>query len=110
MNPREQSAWPIECGRCHQNVLGDTWGHSSRIIDCVEKPQGSCRRCVYSVFDCKLVLVYLLIFGNKFFRACLARFKLVPVEEDGRKRKKRRMEGEREKEKRQEEEKGGSRQ
>ena len=44
------------------------------------------------------------------FRACLARFKLVPVEEDGRKRKKRRMEGEREKEKRQEEEKGGSRQ
>merc|ERR1712216_554114 len=42
--------------------------------------------------------------------ACLARFKLVPVEEDGRKRKKRRIEGEREKEKRQEEEKGGSRQ
>ena len=26
---------------------------------------------------------------DKFFRACLARFKLVPVEEDGRKRKKR---------------------
>ena len=47
---------------------------------------------------------------DKFFRACLARFKLVPVEEDGRKRKKKRMEGEREKEKRQEEEKGGSRQ
>ena len=44
------------------------------------------------------------------FRACLARFKLVPVQEDGRRRKKMQIKGEREKEKRQEEEKGGSRQ
>ena len=44
------------------------------------------------------------------FRACLARFKLVPVQEDGRRRKKMQIKEEREKEKRQEEEKGGSRQ
>ena len=44
------------------------------------------------------------------FRACLARFKLVPVQEDGRRRKNMQIKREREKEKRQEEEKGGSRQ
>ena len=44
------------------------------------------------------------------FRACLARFKLVPVQEDGRRRKKMQIKREREKEKMQEEEKGGSRQ
>ena len=44
------------------------------------------------------------------FRACLARFKLVPVQEDGRRRKKMQIKREREKEKKQEEEKGGSRQ
>ena len=44
------------------------------------------------------------------FCACLARFKLVPVQEDGRRRKKMQIKRERGKEKRQEEEKGGSRQ
>ena len=68
-------------------------------------------RGVQAVRELRAVSDYhLWIQRYKFFRACLARFKLVPVEEDGRKRKKRRMEGEREKEKRQEEEKGGSRQ
>ena len=44
------------------------------------------------------------------FRACLARLKLVPVQEDWRRREKMQIKEEREKEKRQEEEKGGSRQ
>ena len=48
--------------------------------------------------------------SRQVFRACLARFKLVPVQEDGRRRKKMQIKREREKKKRQEEEKGGSRQ
>ena len=51
-----------------------------------------------------------LIQPTQVFRAWLARFKLVPVQEDGRRRKKMQIKEEREKEKRQEEEKGGSRQ
>ena len=42
------------------------------------------------------------------FRACLARFKLVPVQEDGRRRKKMQIKEEREKEKRQKRRKAGA--